>query len=274
MTKAVAQASEQPDTRYPLPDPEEAPSMCGRYAQYSPADTIADLFGATLEIEDLAPRYNAAPMQWLPVIRQRPSGERVLHALRWGLLPSWAKDETMAARLINARAETLAEKPAFRAAYRARRCIVPADGFYEWAKSLDGKQPYFIHAPDGTVLAFAGLWERWTRPSDGEVIDSFTIVTTGANPRIQPVHDRMPMILAPETLDVWLDRTTDPARLSELLIPCPEERLGMHPVSRAVGNVCNEGPELIAAVADADVYPAGWTYRVTTWERVFGTKSK
>lgn len=231
--------------------------MCGRYAQYSPADAIADLFGATLEIEDLTPRYNAAPMQWLPVIRERPSGERVLHALRWGLLPSWAKDETMAARLINARAETLAEKPAFRAAYRARRCIVPADGFYEWAKSLDGKQPYFIHAQDGTVLAFAGLWERWTRASDGDVIDSFTIVTTGANPRIQPLHDRMPVILAHEALGVWLDRTTDPARLSELLIPSPEERLAMHPVSRAVGNVRNEGPELIAAVADADVCPAG-----------------
>jgi putative SOS response-associated peptidase YedK len=226
--------------------------MCGRYAQYSPADAIADLFGASLEIEGLAPRYNAAPTQWLPVIRRRPSGERVLQALRWGLLPSWAKDETIAARLINARAETLAEKPAFRAAYRARRCIVPADGFYEWAKRPDGKQPYFVHAPDGNILAFAGLWECWTRPADGEVIDSFTIVTTDANPRIRPLHDRMPVILAPEVVDVWLDPATDPARLTELLIPCPEERLTMHPVSRAVGNVRNEGQELIAGVADGD----------------------
>jgi putative SOS response-associated peptidase YedK len=230
--------------------------MCGRYAQYSPAEAIADLFGATLEIEGLAPRYNAAPMQWLPVIRRRPSGERVIQALRWGLLPSWAKDETIAARLINARAETLAEKPAFRAAYRARRCIVPADGFYEWAKRPDGKQPYFIHAQDGAILAFAGLWERWTRPADAEVIDSFTIVTTEANPRVQPLHDRMPVILAPEVVDVWLDRTADPARLSALLRPCPEERLAMHPVARAVGNVRNEGAELIAAVANADVDPA------------------
>ncbi|WP_296809802.1 SOS response-associated peptidase [Thiocapsa sp.] len=230
--------------------------MCGRYAQYSPADAIADLFGATIESEGLAPRYNAAPMQWLPVIRRRPSGERVLHALRWGLLPSWAKDETIAARLINARAETLAEKPAFRAAYRARRCIVPADGFYEWAKGPDGKQPYFIHAQDGAILAFAGLWERWTRPADAEVIDSFTIVTTEANPRVQPLHDRMPVILAPEVVDVWLDRTADPARLSQVLRPCPEERLAMYPVARAVGNVRNEGAELIAAVADADVDPA------------------
>ncbi len=223
--------------------------MCGRYALYSPADAIADLFGAALESEGLAPRYNAAPTQWLPVIRQRPSGERVLHTLRWGLLPSWAKDETIAARLINARAETLAEKPAFRAAYRARRCIVPADGFYEWAKRPDGKQPYFIHAPDGAILAFAGLWERWTRPADAAAIDSFTIVTTEANPRIQPLHDRMPAILAPEVVDLWLDRTTDPARLSELLMPFPQERLAMRPVSRAVGNVRNEGQELIAEVS-------------------------
>jgi putative SOS response-associated peptidase YedK len=230
--------------------------MCGRYAQYSPADAIADLFGATLEIEGGAPRYNAAPMQWLPVIRRRPSGERVLQTLRWGLLPSWAKDETIAARLINARAETLAEKPAFRAAYRARRCIVPADGFYEWAKRPDGKQPYFIHARDGAMLAFAGLWERWTRPEDEEVIDSFTIVTTEANPGLQPLHDRMPVILAPEVAEVWLDRATDLARLSELLAPCPEQRLAIYPVSRAVGNVRNEGPELIAAVADADAGPA------------------
>ena len=232
--------------------------MCGRYALYSPADAIADLFDATAEIDDLAPRYNAAPMQWLPVIRRRPSGERVIHALRWGLLPSWAKDETIAARLINARAETLSEKPAFRAAYRARRCIVPADGFYEWAKRPDGKQPYFIHAPDGTVLAFAGLWERWIRPADAEVIDSFTILTTEANPRIQPLHDRMPVILAPEVVDVWLDRATDPARLSELLTPFPEERLAMHPVSRAVGNVRNEGPELIAQVSyPSSAHPSG-----------------
>lgn len=232
--------------------------MCGRYALYSPADAIADLFDATAEIDDLAPRYNAAPMQWLPVIRRRPSGERVIHALRWGLLPSWAKDETIAARLSNARAETLSEKPAFRAAYRARRCIVPADGFYEWAKRPDGKQPYFIHAPNDTVLAFAGLWERWTRPADAEVIDSFTIVTTQADPRIQPLHDRMPVILAPEVVDVWLDRATDPARLSELLTPFPEERLAMHPVSRAVGNVRNEGPELIAQVSDpSSAHPSG-----------------
>ncbi len=189
-------------------------------------------------------------MQWLPVIRQRPSGERIVQTLRWGLLPSWAKDETIANRLINARAETLAEKPSFRSAYRKRRCIVPADGFYEWAKRPDGKQPYYIHASDGSILAFAGLWERWTRPDDGDVIDSFTIVTTAANGRVHPLHDRMPVILAPEAVASWLDPASEPEAVSDLLGPCPDAWLALHPVTRAVGNVRNEGPELIAAIPD------------------------
>ncbi|NCA72289.1 MAG: SOS response-associated peptidase [Sphingobacteriia bacterium] len=224
--------------------------MCGRYAQFTSPRDIAELFGATLDIADLSPRYNAAPMQWLPVIRQRPSGERVLQALRWGLLPSWAKDETIANRLINARAETLAEKPSFRTAYRKRRCIVPADGFYEWVKRPEGKQPFYIHASDGTLLAFAGLWERWTRTGDGELIDSFTIVTTAANGRVRPLHERMPVILAPEAVARWLDPAGTPETTSNLLGPCPDERLALHPVTRAVGNVRNEGPELIAAIAE------------------------
>jgi putative SOS response-associated peptidase YedK len=226
--------------------------VCGRYAQFTPPEAIAELFGATLDSADVGPRYNAAPMQWLPVIRQRPSGERVVQTLRWGLLPSWAKDETIANRLINARAETLAEKPSFRTAYRKRRCIVPADGFYEWAKRPDGKQPFYIHAADGTLLAFAGLWERWTRPEDEEVIDSFTIVTTEANDRMRPLHDRMPVILAHEAVVRWLDPASEPDALSDLLGPCPDPRLALHPVTRAVGNVRNEGPELIAAISDAD----------------------
>lgn len=226
--------------------------MCGRYAQFNPPEAIAETFGATLDIEDLGPRYNAAPMQWLPVIRQRPSGERVVQTLRWGLLPSWAKDETIANRLINARAETLAEKPSFRSAYRKRRCIVPADGFYEWAKRPDGKQPDYIHASDGTPLAFAGLWERWSRPDDGESIDSFTIVTTAANDRVRALHDRMPVILAPEGLARWLDPASEPDALGDLLGPCPDAWLALHPVTRAVGNVPNEGAELIAAISGED----------------------
>lgn len=224
--------------------------MCGRYAQFTPPEAIAEIFGATLGIADGSPRYNAAPLQWLPVIRQRPSGERIVQPLRWGLLPSWAKDETIANRLINARAETLAEKPSFRSALRKRRCIVPADGFYEWAKRPDGKQPFYIHASDGTLLAFAGLWERWTRPDDGEIIDSFTIVTTAANGRVRPLHDRMPVILAPEAVAHWLDPASTPETASDLLGPCPDARLALHPVTRAVGNVRNEGPELIAAISE------------------------
>jgi putative SOS response-associated peptidase YedK len=226
--------------------------MCGRYAQFTPPEAIAEIFGAILDIADVGPRYNAAPMQWMPVIRQDPSGERVLQTLRWGLLPSWAKDESIANRLINARAETLAEKPSFRSALRKRRCIVPADGFYEWAKRPDGKQPYYIHASDGSILAFAGLWERWTRPDDGESIDSFTIVTPAANDRMRALHDRMPVILAPEAAARWLDPASDPAALSDLLGPSPDERMALHPVARAVGNVRNEGPELIAAISDED----------------------
>ncbi len=219
--------------------------MCGRYAQYSSGEAIANAFDATLQVEDLAPRYNVAPLQWLPVVRQRPSGERVVQALRWGLVPSWSKDEAIAARLINARAETLAEKPSFRAALRRRRCIVPANGFYEWAGQLSGKQPFYIHPPDGALLAFAALWERWTRPQDGEVIDSFTIVTTEANALVRPLHDRMPVILGAEDVGAWLDRDADQEVLRRLLRPCPDGRLVSHPVSRAVGNVRNEGPELI-----------------------------
>lgn len=132
---------------------------------------------------------------------------------------------------------------------RKRRCIVPADGFYEWAKRPDGKQPYYIHASDGSILAFAGLWERWTRPDNGESIDSFTIITTAANDRMRALHDRMPVILAPDATARWLDPASEPDALSDLLGPCPDARLALHPVTRAVGNVRNEGAELIAAIS-------------------------
>ena len=146
--------------------------MCGRYALYDPASRLQDDFGARIEGFEFKPRYNAAPMQWLPVIRQRPDGERVIHALRWGLLPGWAKDEAMATRLINARGETVAEKPAFHAAMRRRRCIVPMNGFYEWQTRPTGKQPYFISPVDDIFIGVAGLWDRWVRPADGEEIDT------------------------------------------------------------------------------------------------------
>ena len=229
--------------------------MCGRYVQVTPPEVLARIFAATSELTAHQPRYNAAPQQWLPVIRQRPSGERVIHALRWGLVPSWAKDEGMGPRLINARAETLDAKPSFRAAYRARRCLIPADGFYEWAKRPDGKQPFYIHARDGAPLALAGLWERWTRPADDTVLDSFTLLTTTANTLMQPLHDRMPVILDPADWARWLTRASTPESLRDLLGPCPDTRLTRHPVTRAVGSVRNEGPELIVAVSEGT--PAG-----------------
>lgn len=156
--------------------------MCGRYALYGPTSRLREQFGAIIDElpPDFGPRYNAAPMQMLPVIRQRPDGKRVVHLLRWGLIPSWSKDESIATRLINARGETLAEKPSFRSAYKARRCIVPANGFYEWKGTAEGKQPYYIKPANDALLGFAGLWERWTQPR-GETVDTFVVVTTEAN---------------------------------------------------------------------------------------------
>jgi putative SOS response-associated peptidase YedK len=198
---------------------------------------------------EFGPRYNAAPMQMLPVVRQRPGGERVAHLLRWGLIPGWAKDPSIATRLINARGETLAEKPAFRAAYRARRCIVPASGFYEWKATPGGKQPYYIHPANDELFGFAGLWERWISP-EGTPIDTFTVITTAANETLQALHERMPVILQPGDDNLWLSRDTTPERFGQLIAPCPDAMLCMHPVSKAVGNARNEGPQLIDASSD------------------------
>lgn len=156
--------------------------MCGRYALYGPVSRLRERFDAEFEDFELTSRYNAAPMQWLPVVRQRPGGERVIHLLRWGLVPSWSKDEAIATKTINARGQSAAEKAAFRAAFRRRRCIVPANAFYEWQTVAGDKQPFYIHPVGAEFFALAGLWERWTRPGDGESIDTFTIVTTAAMP--------------------------------------------------------------------------------------------
>ena len=225
--------------------------MCGRYALYGPVSRLREQFDARIEELDFTPRFNAAPMQWLPVLRQRPTGERVFHLLRWGLVPSWAKDERIATKLINARGESLADKPSFRAAYRRRRCIVPVNGFYEWKAVAGGTQPYFIHAANDALFGLAGLWERWTRPEDGEVVDSFTIVTTDAAGRMRELHERMPVILAPQAYATWLDATTPLERLPPLITAAPDEALVMHAVSKAVGNVRNDSEALIAPQSDA-----------------------
>ena len=218
--------------------------MCGRFALYAPHSTIHEFFDADVGALEFLPRYNIAPMQVTPVIRQRPNGERVAHLLRWGLIPSWSKDETIAARLINARGESVAEKPSFRAAYKSRRCIVPASGFYEWQKIHGGKQPYLIRPQDDELFGFAGLWERWSRP-DGEPLDTFTVITTNANEIVAPVHDRMPVILIQEDFGVWMAMDSEPERLRSLIRPCPPERIRMYPVSRAIGSVANDSSTLI-----------------------------
>jgi len=184
-------------------------------------------------------------MQWLPVVRQRPNGERVIHRLRWGLVPSWAKDEAIATKLINARGESVAEEPSFRAAFRRRRCIVPANGFYEWKQLAGEKQSFYIHPADGEFFALAGLWERWARPSDGEELDTFTIVTTEANAAMRPLHDRMPVILAPGDWWAWLNGAAAADKVQALVRLCPEVMLGAYVVGRAVGNVGNDGAGLI-----------------------------
>jgi putative SOS response-associated peptidase YedK len=217
--------------------------MCGRYALYGPIKRTPEHDRWFEELEAFAPRYNIAPTQPCPVTRW-VDGRPVLAALRWGLVPFWAKDTAIGNRLINARAETVAVKPAFRAAYRTRRCLVAASGFYEWKKAGGGKRPYYIAGADGTLLAFAGVWEQW-QPAGAEPVLSFTIVTTDANELMKGIHDRMPVILAPADYEAWLT-AKDPA---ELMRPCPPEMLDVRPVSAAVNNPRNDTPDLVEPLA-------------------------
>lgn len=224
--------------------------MCGRFALYAPHSKIQEVFDVDIGALEFSPRYNIAPMQFAPVIRQRPTGERVAHLLRWGLIPSWSKDEHIATKLINARSETLAEKPSFRAAYKSRRCIVPASGFYEWQKTQGGKQQYLILPAYDTLFGIAGLWERWSQPN-GETLDTFTVITTEANEAMKPVHERMPVILARENFSAWMAKDSELGFLQGLLRPCASELIKMYPVSKGVGNVVNDNATLIKPVEQA-----------------------
>ena len=219
--------------------------MCGRYSITTPIEALARLFRLDGPLVNLAPRYNVAPSQTVPVIRPKPDdgGEgRALAMLRWGLVPSWAKDPAIGTRMINARAEMAAEKPAFRAAMRARRCLVPADGFYEWRKLGKAKQPYLIRLADGGPFAFAGLWERWQGP-DGALVESCAILTTTANPLCAPIHPRMPVILAPADHAAWLDIAgRDAAALGPLLRPYPAAGMVAYPLTSHVNSPRNDDP--------------------------------
>ncbi|MEM9207982.1 MAG: SOS response-associated peptidase [Pseudomonadota bacterium] len=215
--------------------------MCGRFAFYSPSEATAKLFGAEA-IANFSPRYNVAPTQDVAAIRSvADSGSRELVGLRWGLVPFWAKDPSIGNRMINARAETVDEKPSFRNAYRKRRCVILADGFYEWRKETSGKTPYYISLASGSPMGFAGLWEDWTDKSTGESLQTGTIVTTAANAFMQPLHQRMPVTLVPETATLWLD---DPGELLATFAKTAPE-LRAWPVSRQVNSPANDGPELI-----------------------------
>lgn len=228
--------------------------MCGRYSLTTAPEALRQLF-AFENLPNLAPRYNIAPTQLAPVVRRRddhPGRELVL--LRWGLIPSWSKDATGAAKMINARSETAAAKPAFRDAFRRRRCLVPADGFYEWRTEEGRKQPFRIGFKGGGAFAFAGLWERWTvreGPEAGSMVESYTVLTTDANEKLRPIHDRMPVILAPESHADWLDPGLAPDAAQALLRPHPPEAMAFYRVSLRVNSVRNDDPGCIEPLARA-----------------------
>jgi putative SOS response-associated peptidase YedK len=230
--------------------------MCGRYTLKSSASELRPLF-RFIERPNLAPRYNIAPTQEAPVIRERrePQGERTIAALRWGLILPWAEDPKVGAPLINARAETLLEKPAFRGAFRRRRCLVPADGYYQWREGDRGKQPYLVTRRDGAPFAFAGIWERWgKRDEPAGALDSFTIITTAANDLLQPFHHRMPVVLTAELYDRWLDPAEEAESLVRLLAPAPDALLRIFPVNRAANSSRADGPELIEQAGEELVW--------------------
>lgn len=220
--------------------------MCGRFAFYSPAEATAALFGASVHTR-IVPRYNIAPSQEIAVVRNGESGEgREFALLRWGLVPFWAKDPSIGNRMINARAETVAEKPAFRAAYRRRRCIVLADGFYEWRREGPQKIPYFISLASGDPLAFAGLWENWQDRDSDTSMQTATLITTAANDYLARLHDRMPVVLEPDRAERWL--AGDETLLDTATADCPALRAW--PVDRRVNNARNEGEDLIEPTGD------------------------
>jgi len=219
--------------------------MCGRFTLFTPASRLAEVF-LPGEAVTLAPRYNIAPSQPVLTVRTSPAtGRREFATPRWGLVPSWAKDASIGNRLINARAETVSEKPAFRRAFRERRCLVPADGFYEWKQEEKGKRPFFIRMRGADPFAFAGLWERWEGIT-GEAVETCVILTTAPNELLGALHDRMPLILPPEAYGPWLDPAVrSPEALSPLLKPFPADAMEAYPVGRSVNNPRTDDPSCI-----------------------------
>jgi putative SOS response-associated peptidase YedK len=228
--------------------------MCGRYAITSAPEAIRALFRYQ-EQPNFPPRFNVAPSQPIPVVRLA-DGKRQFALVRWGLLPSWVKDPKSFSLLINARGESVLDKPAFRAAMKRRRCLIPADGFYEWQAGGARKQPYFIRLKSGAPMAFAGLWECWTGPN-GEELETAAIVTTNANRSLAHIHDRMPVILAPDAFDLWLNCAEVEAQTAAALIaPAPDGLFEAYPVSTEVNRVANDNAKLLEpVVAGAEPAP-------------------
>lgn len=228
--------------------------MCGRFALMTPTEALVKLFDvpetAVATLPPAVPRYNIAPTQPIAAIRLNENGERDFTFFHWGLIPSWSKDIKIGSRMINARSETVTEKPSFRNAFKRRRCLIPADGFYEWQKQADGKQPMFIRPVDGAErpFALAGLWEFWSDP-DGGTIQSCTILTTTPNELMATIHNRMPVIVEPEDFDLWLNPEPDPEQGLHVLRPYPAEKMVAYPVSTLVNNPRNDAPQCIQPVA-------------------------
>lgn len=221
--------------------------MCGRFALLTPGHDLLTQFDVTetpVDVSMIGPRYNIAPTQPVVVVRQS-SDQRELTFLQWGLIPSWAKDHKIGSRLINARSETVAEKPSFRAAFKRRRCLILADGFYEWQKINGKKQPTFIHMADRNPFALAGLWETWQSP-DGGILETCTILTTSPNELMEPIHNRMPVILEPEDYNTWLIPGDQPNTALHLLRPFPSEKMATYPVSTWVNSPAHDDAQCIA----------------------------
>jgi putative SOS response-associated peptidase YedK len=220
--------------------------MCGRFTLRTNAAALVEHFGGELPF-DVPLRYNIAPTQPVATVRISPDdGCRHWQMVRWGLIPSWAKEESIGNRMINARAETLTEKPAFRAAWRRRRCLIPADGYYEWQKTGKSKQPFYIRLRDDSPFAMAGLWESWMNPATGAPVESCTVITTDANELTRPIHDRMPVILHAADYDRWLDpQLPNLDRLRELLRPFDSLAMRADPVSTLVNNPRNDNPRCV-----------------------------
>jgi len=221
--------------------------MCGRFLNRTPASETARIFGTTNPVPNYPPRYNLAPTEGVLAVRYNADdGRRYLDVLRWGLIPIWATDRSIGNKLINARSETISETPSFRDAFGKRRCLIPADGFYEWKKGVSGKEPYAVVPADGTLFAFAGLWDRWKDPATQEVVRSCTIITAPANEALAPIHERMPVILDKPDWARWLGE--EPAKRMELLKmlkPYPSEKVRAYRVGPRVNNVRNDDMALL-----------------------------